>query len=459
MLFDVETVAAFAAGTDVRAVPAAVRERVILLVMDTLAACAFGSRRPELAVLTVETRPLTGNGPATVVGSAAGWPTSTAAYLNGCAAAADQLQDGHRLGRGHPASHVVPAVLALAEATDAVSSELLSAVLAGYEVGVRLGRTMDGTPPGVHDIGTWGQVAASAGVARLLAPNDATAMRRAIELSASAVLLTDARTVFAGATGGHAFLGASVQQGLATGVAAVAGLSAEPGSVERHFLAVASQDPRSVVDGPEFEILGGYIKAHPTCAHLHGVNDAVEDLIKDGLRARDVVHVLVEAFAGAASFEAIARSELAARFSVPTSVAVALVDGGLTESGLTDAHVNSAAVLDLARRVHTRHAPDLDSGYPQGRPARVTVTLVDGTQRVAATGRPRWDADRHPGPGQVEAKATRLLTHRFGLDAGPAVFDALRSLSVPEEPVHTLTRALRQAADRTANAGDGVPLQ
>jgi hypothetical protein len=44
--------------------------------------------------------------------------------------AADQLQDGHRLARGHPASHVVPAVLALAEERDLDGRAVLSAVLA-----------------------------------------------------------------------------------------------------------------------------------------------------------------------------------------------------------------------------------------------------------------------------------------------------------------------------------------
>jgi 2-methylcitrate dehydratase PrpD len=58
---------------------------------------------------------------------------ATAALLNGTPLAAEQLQDGHRLGRGHPGAHVVPAVLAVAESCEASGSALLSALLVGYE--------------------------------------------------------------------------------------------------------------------------------------------------------------------------------------------------------------------------------------------------------------------------------------------------------------------------------------
>jgi 2-methylcitrate dehydratase PrpD len=428
--------------------PAAVRDRVVDLVADCVAVSALGSGRPELVRL-VEAHGATPEGAATVAGSARGWPSTTAAFLNACAAAADQLQDGHRLARGHPASHVVPAVLALAEERDLDGAEVLSAALAGYEAGVRIGRAMGGTPDGVHDIGTWGQIAVSAAVARLLAPGDAGAARRAIELSASAVLLTDATTVFAGRTGSHVFLGASVQLGISLGAAAVAGLEPEEGSLDRHLGTVAARDWDPAVlaaDGAwgEAEVLGGYVKAHPTCAHLHGVNDAVADLVDQGVRGRDVREVEVRASAGAAAFAAVADGELAARFSVPTSVAVALLAGRLDETTLTDDAVTAPDVVDLARRVRVVHDPDLDDGYPAGRPARVRLVLRDGEEHTAAADRPRGDADRAFSRAELAAKAGRLLAHRFG-DAGADVLTAVHALAA-DGRARDVGAALRRAA-------------
>ncbi|GAA5133471.1 MmgE/PrpD family protein [Pseudonocardia adelaidensis] len=431
-------------GTSWRDAPTEVRDRVVDLVADCVAVAALGSARPELVALR-DGLVRTPVGTATVVGSPRGWPAASAQLLNGSAAAADQLQDGHRPARGHPASHVVPAVLALAEERDSPGDDTLSAVLAGYEAGVRVGRAMGGTPPGVHDIGTWGQVGVAAGVARLLAPGDAAAARRAVELAASAVLLSDAATIFRGRTGGHAFLGASVQLGAALGSAAVAGLEPEPGALDRHLAAVAAQnwDPTVLTAGRSaYEVLGGYVKVHPTCAHLHGVNDAVADLLP--LDAADVAEVEVRAFAAAARFDAVVDDELRARFSVPTSVAVALVTGRLDETTMTAQVVASPPVQDLAQRVRVVHDPELDAGYPHGRPARVTVVLRDGTVRTAAGDRPRGDADRALDRAQLRAKAVRLLTGRFGA-AGRDVLDAVHALATGGTP-RELGERLRAAA-------------
>ncbi|GIF63649.1 hypothetical protein Ais01nite_16840 [Asanoa ishikariensis] len=427
------------AATDWAAAPASVRDRVVDLVADTVAVAALGSARPELQALSGG-----GSGSSTVVGSPHGWPVADAQFRNGSAIAADQLQDGHRLARGHPASHVVPAVLALAEDRDRSGVELLSAVLAGYEAGVRLGRAMGGTPDGVHDIGTWGQVGAAVGVARLLAPGDPAAMGRAVELSASAVLLSDAATIFAGRSGGHAFLGASVQLGASLGAAAVSGLEPEPGALDRHFAAVAARDWSGLAPGEGYAVLGGYTKAHPTCAHLHGVNDAVADIVATTGPLSDVDRVEVRAFAHAAAFDKVADTELAARFSVPTSVAVALLTGRLDETTMTAEVVRSPAVRELAARVDVHHDPALDAGYPAGRPARVRVVRADGSELTASADLPRGDDTRAFDRDALRAKARRLIGHRFPGHAG-AVLAAVDGLATGGS-ARDLGAALRAAA-------------
>jgi 2-methylcitrate dehydratase PrpD len=417
--------------------PDPVRDRVVDLVADCVAVSALGSGRQELRSLLTELTRSTPEGTSSVIGSSRGWPATTAAFLNASAGAADQLQDGHRLARGHPASHVVPAVLAVAEERDLPGHEALSAVLAGYEAGVRVGRAMGGTPDGMHDIGTWGQVAVSAGIARLLRPGDAGTAQRAVELSASALLTTDAGTVFGGRSGSHVFLGASVQLGTTLALAAVSGLEPLPGALDRHLAKVAARrwQPAELAQGiaddgswAEFEVLHGYVKRHPTCAHLHGVNDAVDELIARGVVADDVRDVEVRVFAGAAGFDEVADGELAARFSVPTSVAVALVTGGLDPVGFDDATVTAPDVVALAKRVRVVHDPALDDGYPAGRPARVVVTRRDGTTASASCDRPRGDDDRAFSREELRDKALRLLSHRFGGVRGRAVLQALQGL-------------------------------
>ncbi len=457
----VEALATSAAATDTDRVPAVVLERLRLVVIDCLVVGAFGSRRPELRRLAQVVGAPSPLGSSTVLGLGVGRSSGVAAFLNAAAMAADQLQDGHRLARGHPASHIVPAIFALAEESGASNRSALSAVLAGYEVGTTVGMAMNGTAPGTHDIGTWGEIAVAAAVAHLLMPGDPETVRRAIELAASAVLITDASTIFSGRTGGHAYLGASTTTGMLLGQAAAAGLEARDGAVDRHFAKIAaahwSPVPPSgegAAAGSTCALMSGYIKLHPTCAHLHGVNDAVDDILVD-LRARETAstsegdhihHVVVETYAQAAQFDSVADSELEARFSIPTVVAIALLDGALEATRLTDEHVRSTSVTGLARRVRVVHRRELDAGYPAGRPARVTVQLNDGSLLHGSSARPRGDADYPDSNRPIEDKAAHLLRARFGSRA-EEVIDALSGWPGDLSPGE-LGAAFRRVADQ-----------
>ena len=445
-----DRLAAAAATMSYAAVPALVRERVRDLVVDTLAVTAWGSRRDELVAL----RAVCGHeqpGGSTVLGTPHAHPAALACSLNGAAAAADQLQDGHRTARGHPAAHVVLAAFALAEAHDRSTESMLSAVLAGYEVGTRVGIAMGGTPQGVHDIGTWGTVATAVATTHLLTEGDAAAIARAIGLAASSLLLSDAHTIFSGYPGGHAYLGASISHGLWLGQAAAAGLAAAPGALERflgpHAAARwAGLPPEGPEDSHDYEILRGYIKLHPACAHLHGVLDALDDI--RAAHPDAALPTMCRASACGptprrAPSRRRARNELEARFSIPTAVALSLLHGRLDDDVLTDEEVASEPVRRLAARVDVEHAPDLDAGYPAGRPTIVEILLADGRVLTATSTRPRGDADGDASREAVRAKATRLLERAFGPNAEQLlkVLDEWPDRHTPRELGHHFRQA------------------
>ena len=60
-------------------------------------------------------------------------------WCDSAAAAALDLDDGHRLARGHPGAAVVPAAFAAAKEVDASTQDLLKAIVIGYQVGVSVG--------------------------------------------------------------------------------------------------------------------------------------------------------------------------------------------------------------------------------------------------------------------------------------------------------------------------------
>jgi 2-methylcitrate dehydratase PrpD len=177
------------------------------------------------------------------------------------------------------------------------------------------------------------------------------------------------------------------------GQAAAAGLHAVPGSLESHYARFTAPhwNPATIDAAPGWAVLEGYLKRHPTCAHLHGVNDAVEDLVAAGpMTADSVARVEVHTYAAASAFdEAVPRNGLSARFSIPCTVATGLVHGDLGDRCFAAETLADERLRSLARRVQVRADPELEVGYPDGRPATVVVHRTDGSVLTAHADRPR----------------------------------------------------------------------
>ncbi|WP_081615514.1 MmgE/PrpD family protein [Nocardioides sp. Iso805N] len=440
--------------------PEVVRARVLALTADVLATAVAALERPD--VVALRDAVAVGEGPSTVIGRAGGLPPAMAGFVNAVPIAREQLQDGHRRARGHPASHVVPAVLAVAEAHGASGTATLSAVLAGYETGVRIGLAMAGTPRGVHDIGTWALLGAAAGVAHLLSDGHAETIAAAIDSAATLPIAPDAHSVFAGFTAQNLYLPTAVQAAVLHGQAAAAGLRAAPGTLERHFASQVAGDPAGLTDrmqrllvppasSPEgWTVLDGYLKRHPTCALLHGINDAVEDLLEEALGETDrfdridrIDTVLVRTYGAAADFDEIApTNDMAARFSIPWTVAAALTLGTLDETAFTATTLDDARVRELAGRVRIEHDPELDAGYPAGRPAVVTVRFRDGTWvEAGCRTAPRGDGPAALADPTVVSKPGVLLRRAVDPETADAVLAAVAALA--DRGLAPLARELR----------------
>src|SRR4029450_5603954 len=83
------------------------------------------------------------SGAATVLGHRGKSDAFWAALTNATAGVALEVDEGSRLGGGHPAIHVVPGALAVAEERRLDGRRLIESVVAGYEVGSRGGGGRD----------------------------------------------------------------------------------------------------------------------------------------------------------------------------------------------------------------------------------------------------------------------------------------------------------------------------
>jgi aconitate decarboxylase len=111
-----------------------------------------------------------------------------AALANGTAIHGFEIDDAHLASSLHPGAVILPAGLAIAEAQATSGEEFLTALAAGYEVGIRVGicAGLSHSTSGYHVTGTAGTLGAAA--ARLLRlPADRAAQARPSGISGSPI--------------------------------------------------------------------------------------------------------------------------------------------------------------------------------------------------------------------------------------------------------------------------------
>ncbi len=91
----------------------------------------------------LEALALDGKGESTVFGDSKTWTPAVAALLNGALGHSLDFDDTHADSSLHPSAPVVPAAFAVGEMVGASGRDVLTAIVAGYEVCCRLGNALD----------------------------------------------------------------------------------------------------------------------------------------------------------------------------------------------------------------------------------------------------------------------------------------------------------------------------
>ena len=121
----------------------------------------------------LEALALDGKGESTVFGDSKTWTPAVAALLNGALGHSLDFDDTHADSSLHPSAPVVPAAFAVGEMVGASGRDVLTAIVAGYEVCCRLGNALDPTSHyarGFHPTATAGTYGAAAAAGKIVRP-------------------------------------------------------------------------------------------------------------------------------------------------------------------------------------------------------------------------------------------------------------------------------------------------
>ena len=270
--------------TTFESLPEAAVRAARLVLLDTIGAMVAGSALPENRRLAESMHERGSRAAATLIGHGGRVDPLLATFANATAGVALEVDEGSRLGGGHPAIHVAPAALAVAEDVGADGRRLLESLITGYEICSRLGSAT--TPrSNVHSHGTWGTIGTAVAVAKL-AGLDETGVRSVINLSASMSPANTWTTALEGATIRNAYPGRSGLDGiLAVDLhrAGFTGLPDAPSDVYGTILADRFEPERALegLGGP-LRIEQNYFKLYACCRYNHFALDALLPMARAG---------------------------------------------------------------------------------------------------------------------------------------------------------------------------------
>ncbi|HSW24201.1 MAG TPA: MmgE/PrpD family protein [Burkholderiaceae bacterium] len=371
-----------------------------------------------------------GEGNSVVFGGARLTPMA-AAFSNAGIAHLREIDDAHRAAMLHPGVVVISPLLALAPGLGLTQRRAAQAVLAGYEVALRVGEAMGPRHAAAfHATATAGSIGAAAAASVALGL-DGPRLHHALGIAATQAAglwqLVDDEAHDAKAL--HPAF--AVRNGITAAYAAKAGFPGASAFVSgrRGMHALLSGDGAIDVlheDAQAVERLHtATIKAWPACAMLFTPLDAVLHLIEThGLRAADVASVDVEIFSHALKIAGVqwpakpAEAAFCLRYLVATLMTKGRVGIADTESPDTD----SPELRALAERIQVRSSDAFQQAFPAKRPSRVTITLTSGRQLSAYRELRRGDPEdpftwpalqarmRAFVPGMLDAQAAALVS-------------------------------------------------
>jgi 2-methylcitrate dehydratase PrpD len=292
-----------------------------------------------------------------------------------------EMDDFHTTGFEHPGVSVIPAVIGMAEKYRKTGKQVIEAIVAGYEVEIRVGEVLGATHYYFWHTtctgGSFGAAAATGKLLQLTAEQIADALGNAGSQSAGLwqFLEENAMTKYlhcAKANYNGMFAALLAKRGL-TGARRI--LEGDRGLLKATS---KTESPEQYFEslGGEYKIMTAGFKPWPSCRHTHPTIEACLNLRrKHEIDPRSIDEVVVETYLAATQ---VAKNNVtfddlrAAKFSISYCAALALMFGKVDINDFTSL-LHDPAVRTLVSRIHVVAAKDLEAYRPTNTPARVTV--------------------------------------------------------------------------------------
>nr|WP_175801732.1 MmgE/PrpD family protein [Burkholderia anthina] len=415
-----QTLANFAAQLRFDQIPVDVIRRTEDLFLDWYGSALAGrGARPVETIhkLAFEFGPA--SGPCEVLISRRTTSAFFAAMVNAAASHFAEQDDLHNSSVLHPATVVFPAALAVAQSLGRSGKDFLTACVAGYEVGVRVGEFLGRSHyKTFHTTGTVGTLAAAAAAGHLLnldgkhmlhalgsAGTQAAGLWQFLKDAADSKQLHTAKAAANGLFA--AYLAAEGFTGAADILEGEKGMGA--GMSDQTY-------PDKLVDrlGTRWALAETSFKYHASCRHTHPAADALLQVIeRNALKPDDIERVVTHVHQAAIDvLGPVVNPQTIhqAKFSMGTVLGLVSAYGhaGVREF---DAHYASPDIARFRDKVRMELDPEVDAAYPARWIGKVTVTTKDGRTLEGRVDDPKGDPGNTLSRAELEHKVRTLALY------------------------------------------------
>ena len=404
-------------------IPAEVRERIKLLMLDSFGCAIYGANLEWCRILRGTLEKLDATCTTSVWGTDVRLSSDHAALVNGTQVQGFELDDVHRKAVLHVGAVTLPALIAVAEAHAQFSGrDFLTAAIAGYEIGPRVGLCMgqEHIGQGWHSGATVGIFSAAAGAARALKLNpEQTVHALGIAGTQSSGLMAAqygamVKRMHAGRAAQSGLYGALLAADGFTGIVDV--FEAPYGgfcttfsrSQDRFNLNALSADL-----GRKFETMGIALKFYSCVGSNHTTLDALADIRKrrpfDHNEIKEIVVYGSQVTADHVGWPYKPEGLTAAQLNLPFCVATLLIEGDVFVDEFKPDCVDDAARIALSRRVRVLHDPAITVlGAAHRHKVRVEVHFHDGSTERETREAPRGSEQSFASADDIVAKFRKL---------------------------------------------------
>jgi 2-methylcitrate dehydratase PrpD len=422
------TLAEFVTGLSYKSLPGEVISHIKLCFIDSLGCALFGSTLPWGKMIRSFAKDLGKGKGALIWGDHAEVPPTSAPLANGTLIHSFEMDDLHRIGVIHPGSEAIPAADALVRHAGADGKQLITAVVAGYEIGCRVGMTGGAAQlrRGFHPSATSGTFAAGAAAAKMLRLNpDKTVHALGIAGTQAAGLMAAqhasmVKRMHAGRSAQAGVYGALLAAKGFTGIEDI--LEAPYGGFCSTFIDNPNLTPLTAELGERFETLNSGFKPYPCCGSNHTSLDALRKILREhpevGVDSVDKIRIRTSrATKLHVGWPYEPKSMTTAQMNLSYCVAILLHDRDFFVDQVTERSIRRPEVIATSRKIEVVEELEFDRLGDEGRHGVDLEIQLSGGQSYRERLLHASGSDQNPMKRDEVLRKFRLLAGRV-LSAG-----------------------------------------